>query len=263
MLSPLHPQRSVHIDRQLHLEPVVKGCDIKAFHPGLIICHLHIDTVLILAGIDPVDLPAAELQLISAGDKVSFLQLLCQRPDRTPDQPLDPADHIFVPRRTEQNRITVIKDAFLHALLDQFIPFFLRHLCPCQILPVCLTGKPLKRLVGDISQIKRLKAVFLPLGQAQSVVQEMGIRTGRELFQPGNTDPFRIRIETFRRSRADLLFSVCQKSRPQDLFHLPGALCIAGKPGIEFLPLLIQSASALAQSLRDPADPGCSCQFPL
>ena len=125
-----HMDRRVQIYRKLHLKPVIQRRNIKALHSGLIICHLHIHTVLFFARIDPVDLPAPELQLIPAGHKVSLLKLLRKRPHRPPDQPLDPPDHIFVPRGAEKHGISVINHALFHTFSDQLFPFLLCHLHP-------------------------------------------------------------------------------------------------------------------------------------
>ena len=155
----------VHIHRELHLQAVIQCGNIKALHPGLIVRYFHIHTVIrfIFAYIDAVDLAASELQLIPARHKVSLLQLFRKRPHRTPDQPPDPADHIFIAGRAEKDRIAIIKHAFLHARIDHFIPHVIRDLLPAKLLPVRLPGETLQGLVRDISQIHRFEAVLLPV----------------------------------------------------------------------------------------------------
>ena len=116
-MSPrFHLDSRIQVDRKLHLKPMIQCRDVKTFHPGLIIRYFYIHTAPVLAGIDPVDLPAPKLQLISAWHKISLFELTGKRPNRTADQPLDPPDHIFIPCRAEKYRIPVVDDTLFHTL---------------------------------------------------------------------------------------------------------------------------------------------------
>ena len=242
---------------------MIKGCDVKRFHPGLIIRHPDIHFLLILAGIDPVDLPAAKPHLISTGEKVPFLKLLCQRPHGAPDQALDAADHILVPGRAEQHCIPIIKDALLHALIDQFFPLFLGQFRPFHPFLLCLAGETFQRLMGDISQVHGFKPVLLPVREPETIVQEMSVSAGRELLQPGHADPVRIFIELCRRIRSQPVAALVEEARTQDLPDRCPALLVPVKPGVQFLPGIAYPAPTLPQSFRQHPDPSCPGHLPL
>ena len=171
---------------------MIKRGNIKRLHPCFVICHLDINTVLILASIDPVDLPASKLQFISARQEIALFHLLRQCPDRTPDQLFDPRDHVFISGAAVKHGISIIKDTFLYARIDQFASHSFIHLRPFCPMLIRFSCKTFHRLVRDIPQIHRLKLILLPLGKPQSIRQEMSIRASGKSFQPCHTYPFRI-----------------------------------------------------------------------
>ena len=263
MFPLFHLYCRVQVDRELHLQPVVQRRDIKAFHTRLIIGHLHIHTAVVLAGVDPVDLPAPEFQFISAGHKVPLLKLAGERPDGTADQPLDPPDHILIPRGAEKHGIPVINDAFFHALRDELLPFLRGHLCPAQLFPVRFSGKTLQRLMSDVPQVQSFKPVLFPVGEAEPVAQEMGVRTGSELFQPRHAHTASVRVELLRALPAQYGILPAQERSPQSVGQVFCALLICGKPCVQLLPLIIQSSLPVSQAFRHSAHPGLSRDLAL
>ena len=97
-------------------------------------------------------------------------------------------DHILIAGSTVEYRISVVFDTFLHTLLDHGISLHLFQFRPRHPLFLRLSCKPLHGLMGNISQIHRLKLISLPIRKMQSISQKMRIGTGREPLHPCNTE---------------------------------------------------------------------------
>ena len=144
--------------------------------------------IAIETNINPVDLPASKLHLISARNKIPLFYLLRQRPHRCSDEPFNPCDHIFISRGTKKNGIAIINDTFFHTCIDHLITKRFRYFLPSQLLCICLFRKHFQRFMCNISKIKRLKSIFFPIRKPQSITEKMGIRTRRKLLQSCHAD---------------------------------------------------------------------------
>ena len=142
---------------------MIKCCNIKCFHPGLIVRNLYIYSIFIFTCINSVNLSASKIKFIQTRTEITLCHLLCQCPYRTLDQILNPCDRILISCCTVQYSISVFKNTFFHTFLNKSVLYFFRHSRPFYLYIICFSCKSFHRLVRYISQIHRLKLIAFPL----------------------------------------------------------------------------------------------------
>ena len=111
-----------------------------------------------------------------------------------------------------------------------------------RIEPVIIAGSQTARIVlecrmHEITEINRLKGVFLPRLQLQSIRQKMLIRTRREAFQPRHT-VFQYRsVQHTAHIRGQRLLSVMIERSRQQPCERPLPLCLSAIPRKQRAPL--------------------------
>ncbi len=201
-----HPERRIHIDRELQLQPVVKLVEVKFDIPRLVVDDLDIDFAVRIAGINPVDaphelkppapgqrgierrqaVPAAERSLLARRRKITRGKLLRLHPDRLLHEPLHAAHRVRVPRAVRKNPAAVAADRLADALIRIALPAVRILLQIRPGLPVAPRHerKMLQSVVQDRSQTESRKFIFLPRPQPQPVGEEMRVLAGRILLEP-------------------------------------------------------------------------------
>ncbi len=207
MLLPLHLHRRIHIDYQLQLQPIIERRQIELPAAGFIIYDLHVDGILRLTGVHPVNAAPQPhpflliqrniqgLQILDHGKghlellrhKSALPELSLQRQHRPLKNPGHPPDQMPVAGTAVQDRLPVRSRISLDRFRNHLLRRILRKVKPAVAMLFQLPGKKLQDAVENIPHIHIPEAVFIPFSKRQPILQEMPVSAGRIPLQPADT----------------------------------------------------------------------------